>query len=346
MKEKLVTVVVPIYNVEKYLNACIESVVSQTYRNLEIILVDDGSTDSCPMICDEWAKKDNRIKVIHKKNQGLGMARNTGIDHAAGDYICFFDSDDYVDLCTIEKAYEIAEQYDTDVVLFGMKDFDSQGREIQKTIPQTEKTFFCGREVQEELLPDLIDSSCTGSKNRGIPFSACTCLFSMRLISNVNWRFVSERDIISEDSYSLVALYKDVRKAYVICEAYYCRLRNEGSLSSSYRADRFEKSREFFLKSCELAHICGFSDKVIRSLCSLFFNFVIDCMKQIIGAPIPWKTKLKAFRQIVSDETFRNCIKKCEYGNSSKAKRILKNAILMRCTMLTISLVYLRMRRR
>ena len=96
MSSPLVTIVVPIYNVEKYLTRCVDSIINQTYQNLEIILVDDGSPDNCPRICDEYAKKDHRIKVIHKINAGLGMARNTGIENATGKYICFFDSDDYI----------------------------------------------------------------------------------------------------------------------------------------------------------------------------------------------------------------------------------------------------------
>ena len=107
----LVSVVLPIYKVEKYLNRCIESVVNQTYSNLEIILVDDGSPDSCPNMCDEWKKKDSRIVVIHKENGGLGEARNSGISAANGKYICFFDSDDYVSNETIEKAVAVATKF-------------------------------------------------------------------------------------------------------------------------------------------------------------------------------------------------------------------------------------------
>ena len=96
------SIVVPIYNVEKYLDRCIKSIVSQTYGNLEILLVDDGSPDDCPRVCDEWAEKDSRIKVVHKLNAGLGYARNTGIENATGKYICFFDSDDYIEPDTID----------------------------------------------------------------------------------------------------------------------------------------------------------------------------------------------------------------------------------------------------
>jgi len=96
MESKLISVIVPVYKVEKYLDQCVESIVNQTYRNLEIILVDDGSPDRCPQMCDEWAKKDSRIKVIHKKNGGASSARNAGLDIAMGDYIGFVDSDDYI----------------------------------------------------------------------------------------------------------------------------------------------------------------------------------------------------------------------------------------------------------
>ena len=116
----LVSIVVPIYNVEKYLDRCLDSIVAQTYRNLDIILVDDGSPDSCPQMCDAWAKKDSRIRVIHKRNQGLGMARNTGIENALGTYICFFDSDDYIAAETVEKAVKVAREEQAEVVIFGM----------------------------------------------------------------------------------------------------------------------------------------------------------------------------------------------------------------------------------
>lgn len=101
----LISIIIPIYNVEKYLTECLQSLLAQTYKNLEIILVDDGSPDNCGKICDKYAKKDSRIKVLHKKNGGLSDARNNGINIATGKYICFIDSDDYVDKCFIEKLY-------------------------------------------------------------------------------------------------------------------------------------------------------------------------------------------------------------------------------------------------
>lgn len=94
----LISVVVPIYNVEKYLDRCISSIVNQTYKNLEIILVDDGSPDNCPQMCDEWANKDNRVKVLHIENGGAGNARNVGFEYSSGEWVAFIDSDDFIDL--------------------------------------------------------------------------------------------------------------------------------------------------------------------------------------------------------------------------------------------------------
>lgn len=105
-RSRLISVIVPIYNVEEYLDECIDSIANQTYKNLEIILVDDGSPDNCPAKCDQWAERDARIRVIHKKNGGLSSARNAGLDVATGEYISFVDSDDFLDKRMYERLYE------------------------------------------------------------------------------------------------------------------------------------------------------------------------------------------------------------------------------------------------
>ena len=97
MDNPKISVIVPVYKVEKYLDRCVESIVNQTYKNLEIILVDDGSPDDCPAICDAWANKDERIKVMHKENGGASSARNAGLDASSGDYVGFIDGDDIID---------------------------------------------------------------------------------------------------------------------------------------------------------------------------------------------------------------------------------------------------------
>ena len=113
---KLISIVVPVYEVEKYLKKCVHSILNQTYNNLEIILVDDGSPDRCGLICDEYAQKDNRVKVIHKENGGLSDARNVGIKASLGDYIMFVDSDDYIELNSAEYLVEYMDKLNLDIV--------------------------------------------------------------------------------------------------------------------------------------------------------------------------------------------------------------------------------------
>lgn len=129
----LVSIIVPVYKVEPFLNQCMESIVSQTYRNTEIILVDDGSHDSCPAMCDEWAEKDARIRVIHQKNMGLPMARNIGIANATGEYLAFVDSDDYVDCHMLEYSMNAFEKSKADIVVFDVNRVTQDGQFLEST---------------------------------------------------------------------------------------------------------------------------------------------------------------------------------------------------------------------
>lgn len=117
----MVSIIMPVYNVEKYIRGSIDSVLAQTYTDFELIIVDDGSPDYSPQICDEYASKNNRIRVIHKLNGGLSSARNTGVDHANGKYILFIDSDDTIEPDLLEKVVPVAEKENADVTIFGIK---------------------------------------------------------------------------------------------------------------------------------------------------------------------------------------------------------------------------------
>lgn len=127
MDAKKISVIIPVYQVEKYIDTCVQSVLKQTYTNLEIILVDDQSPDHCPEICDNYAASENRVIVVHQKNLGLSGARNTGLQHATGDYILFLDSDDYLEETFCEKAIAVALQNDADIVVGEISSVDEQG---------------------------------------------------------------------------------------------------------------------------------------------------------------------------------------------------------------------------
>lgn len=133
----LISVIVTAYNVERYIDECIESIVSQTYSNLEVILVDDGSSDRTPGMCDKWSKQDNRIKVIHKKNGGCSSAKNAGLAAATGDYIGFVDGDDYIVPEYYETLLACLLETDSDIVRTGMQRVDEDGNLLSCVIPQT-----------------------------------------------------------------------------------------------------------------------------------------------------------------------------------------------------------------
>ncbi|MBQ7154232.1 MAG: glycosyltransferase, partial [Synergistaceae bacterium] len=148
----LISVIVPIYNVEKYLDRCVESIVNQTYKNLEIILVDDGSPDNCPAMCDNWAHKDSRIRVIHKQNGGLSSARNAGIDAAHGEYLGFIDSDDYILPEMYEVLLKLILENDADLSVCSFQRVDEDGMPLQDDSKELEAKVLIGGEILTEWM--------------------------------------------------------------------------------------------------------------------------------------------------------------------------------------------------
>ncbi len=336
MKSELISVVLPIYNVEKYIETSIDSVVNQTYKNLEIILVDDGSPDNCPEICDKWAEKDNRIKVIHKENAGLGMARNSGLENATGDYICFFDSDDFVAPDTIEKAYSCIKEHSSDIVCFGFSSVDSNGEIVSSRIPTTPENVFEGDKLKNEFLPNLIYS--LPSDNWNLNMSSCMAMFSMELIKKVNWRFVSEREILSEDVYSLIALYKDVNKVAVLSEALYFYRENNNSLSRVYRPDRFEKNKICYEKTASLCRRLGHCRECENRVGLLFLTNAISAMKHISVSQMSFRDKQKEIKKIIDNHTLQIALCTLKTEKDSRNRRILfflmKNKLYLFCYIL------------
>lgn len=301
LKQPLVTIVVPIYNVEKYLDRCIKSIVNQTYSNLDIILVDDGSPDNCPAICDDWAKKDKRIKVIHKKNAGLGMARNSGIEKATGKFIFFIDSDDYIELNTVELCCKAAIENNADNVLYGFNKIRDDGKIICSVIPTPIKTIYSGDDVINKFLPDLIAKDSMRNHESNLIMSAWACMFSLDVIKRIGWKFVSERKIISEDVYSILGLYKFINKVVIISEALYNYCYNDVSLTHTYRKDRYEKIKYFYEQTIKKASELGYPKEINERLKYPFISFTIGALKMIAHSGCGKEEKREDFKKVVLD---------------------------------------------
>lgn len=322
MEKGLVTVVIPVYKTEKYLNQCVQSVVDQTFRNLEILLIDDGSPDRCPQMCDEWAVKDDRIRVFHKKNAGLGMARNTGIENARGEYICFFDSDDYIDRRTIEKGYAAATSQQVEIAVFGFHTVDVDGSLLSTFIPRMEKDTYRGDEVQSIFLPELIAPDPRGDGQRRLYMSTWVAMFSMEMVVANDWRFLSEREVISEDVYALLELYASVKSVTVVSEAFYFYRTNAASLSRSYKPKRYEAIRHFYNACIEVCEIRNLNSEVRKRLQDPFLAFTRAAIKQEAVSPLSVREKRSHIRSILADETLQEVLRLQEKDHTSFRRRL------------------------
>ena len=343
--DKLVSVVVPIYNVEKYLDRCINSIVSQTYSNLEIILVDDGSPDNCPSICDEWAKKDSRIVVIHKENQGLGMARNTGIDHANGAYIYFFDSDDYIEPDTIESCLQAANDNNADLVVFGHDDVTVDMKLLATHIPNPPKKLFVGNEITDKLLPNSIYCNLQNGEDWNMVMSAWNKFYSMDIIKKSSWRFASEREIISEDFYSLTELYGYLNRVCIIDKVFYHYTVNTSSLSRSYRPDRFERIKSFHASMVSLSEKMDVRDIIEQSINGVTFGITVGAMKQIVASDMSFKRRYSELKKIIKDKFLKKLIKNTDYSGAGLQKKLLYAATKYNLVLLCFLFIYLKNKR-
>ena len=257
MSKPLLSIIVPIYNVEKQLNKCIESILNQTFTNYELILVDDGSPDKCGEICDEYEKKDKRVKVIHKKNGGLSDARNAGLNIATGKYIGFVDSDDIIHPQMYEKLYNCINKYNSDIVQCKFKKF-KKIEDIEKSLNRHNESV--EEYTNKEAIMDMID-------NNKINVNTWNKLYKRELFENE--RFPKGK--IHEDEFLTYKLiYKSNKVAYINEELYYYYQNDNGIMNGSNllkRLDRIEALEErsnFFLKY-------GDKDLYDKSNTALFF---------------------------------------------------------------------------
>ncbi|MBQ8164292.1 MAG: glycosyltransferase family 2 protein [Clostridia bacterium] len=243
--DKKVSVVVPIYKVEKYLDRCVGSIINQTYKNLEIVLVDDGSPDNCPAMCEAWAEKDSRIKVVHKKNGGLPDARNAGIDVVTGEYLLFVDSDDWIEPQTVAELVEVIEEKNVDFVTFGAV-WDGRAGIPDGTPCTYEKSRQVGKgyydkaRIQKEIYPRVL---VTPDLYFGPILSACFSIYRKEFLDKNGIRFDAEIKYCEDHVYNCrVAVFAE--SFYVTDKHYYHYCFNGASISQSFHADAWDIAKK------------------------------------------------------------------------------------------------------
>lgn len=274
MTTSLISVIVPVYRVEKYLERCVKSILSQTYKNLEVILVDDGSPDQCPAICDACAEKDARVKVIHQENKGLSGARNAGIDAASGEYLAFVDSDDYVSPHFIEELYQLLQ--DTGCAIGQCRFSYVKGDGL---VEEGDSAFciYRGESLMEQLYGPEEKATCF--------VVAWNKLYRAELFKETGIRYPEGR--IHEDEATTYRLFHEAKKLAFLDRALYgYYTENGGSITSVFSAKRLqwltahEERIAFFKKN-------GY-EKLLpaayRKLCDACITFYFRCTEQVKDA--------------------------------------------------------------
>jgi len=284
-----ISIIVPVYNVEKYIERCINSLRKQSIEDIEIILVDDSSTDLSLEICKKAANEDSRIKIIHKVNEGAGKARNAALEAATGEYIGFVDSDDFVDINMFKTLYEKAMEYNSDLIISGVlfvdgNMFSEKGECIRKTYFDKD-THFETEEDLKKLRMGIVGALPEDEDDSKYGMSIWKNLFRHEIIKKNNLVFESEREMLSEDALFMIDYISCIEKATGISEAFYNYCRNGDSISKSYKKDRFEKSLVFvnevekrFKKDIELQEYQIYIDRFWQAMCRVL------CSQEIMYA--------------------------------------------------------------
>ena len=233
-RQPLISIIIPVYNVEQYLDECMASVLKQTYSKLDIVLVDDGSKDQSPSMCDEYAKKDSRIQVIHKKNGGPMSACIAGVEKARGEYLAFMDSDDWIDLTMMEELVKETTGNEKEMICSNyIIEKANQSIKIKQSM---KPGIYDRKEIEEQLFLDLL-----GNEERRIHGSRCMKLISKKLICE-NLKHADLDVSMGEDLYLIVLALLDAQRIVVVEDGYYYHYRFvESSLVHKYKPHMHEE---------------------------------------------------------------------------------------------------------
>lgn len=307
-KVKLVSVIIPIYKVEKYLGQCFESVRSQTYKNLEIILVDDGSPDKCGEMCEQYKKEDSRVKVVHKKNEGLGYARNSGMEIATGDYVMFVDSDDWLETDAVASMVEQAELHTADMIICGFKKYIDESHIINMNKVQKTEIYIGFDEIFKKGICPIIGAEATKGKSDEREMCVWTNLYSMDIIRQNGISFVSEREFLTEDFFFNIQYMLNAKKIVMLPRQFYFYRYNAISLSNEYRENKISLLQNMTETAIEFFDSHDLSRKIGFRLHRAYFKRLRHCLMQVSAAKITSKEKNDKFAEALRNSITRKLV--------------------------------------
>ena len=335
-----ISIIVPVYNVEKYLGRCVESLTHQTMQEIQIILVDDGSTDNSSSICDEYAVKDRRILVIHKKNEGQGIARNQGLAKAFGQYVCFLDSDDYYELNTCEILYEHLKETNADLCCFGYQIDDKDGNLVRR--PLIREQIYQGEEVTNDFILHYFGDLPEDDNLRG--FSSCMSVFRMSIIKDNNLVFPSERKVLSEDTIFSLEFCKYAECVTTLSKVFYHYCQNAESFSQGYRKDKFEKTKILYSVLKKYTKEYHIEDKTNIRLSMLIWVNLMSCLKQETRRIPEYGRKevFKRIKQMCKDQVIAMELPKLSHTALPLRQKVLLFCIVHKLPRVAMEIAYVR----
>lgn len=338
--EELISIIVPVYNVENYLHRCVESIQNQSYKNLEIILVDDGSQDGSPRICDDFAEQDRRIKVIHQQNSGQSVARNAALDIATGAYVAFIDSDDWISPEHIKNLYEAIKCSSADVAIGSYTAVKADGTQKLCRTALEERTYE-GQDITEKLILPLIGADEGFHSDVQVNASSSMSLYSMKLIEEYGIRYLNVRKVVGEDLFFNLDFYFRAQKIVVSDEAGYYYFDNEGSTSRKYDSNRFRRTLEFKNALENRAALFGLAEESGVRIERSFLMKVRVLVRLIVTAGDLSRTeKMQEIRNILWDDTVHTSLMRYPIDAYIPAHRVLAKWMRDR----RVALVYYLMR--
>lgn len=316
----LISIVVPVYNVQDYINRCVESLTKQTYKNLEIILVDDGSTDNSPKMCDDLAKKDNRIKVIHKKNGGVSSARNVGIDNAKGEYISFVDSDDWIDETFCEEMYNTLISNNTDYIMCGYKRVYEDGHMDS---------------FNDDNSIITIDSDTFTNKVLDVEPGYGFVHMKMLKRDKIGKVRFNESLKVGEDALFNIQLCENIDKVTIFSKPLYNYFFNANSLVRKYDSNYVNK----YYESME-AMYNFLGDKNNKVYKYISFHVLLVCVNYCYHPDN--KEQMKSLKEVCNMPLFKEAIKKTNYDNWSITRKVTLFTIKHKLYLLTAMICKIR----
>lgn len=314
---KKVSIIVPVYRTEQWLERCVKSILEQTYPNLEVILVDDGSPDSCPQLCDDWAKTDRRIRVLHKKNGGLMAAWMDGVRMSTGEYLMFVDSDDWIDTCAVEKMMEFSSDCGREVICSNyMQEEQDRSFPVRQAL---QPGVYEEKQLLQEVFPSLL-----GQERRPITLSRCMKLFSRGLIEE-NMHYCNPGIVMGEDvNITLPALLSAKRIAVMEDACFYHYLYLNNSMVHRYDAklyDNILKLSEIVRKVMQEKKVSNWKEQAQREFILLLF---LVLKNEVRSGQKGW---MKRLREICSDIRVREALAEADLKLCTKENRVLYQTV-------------------